>query len=412
MMLNPSTRDSDPAQLRPGRRVVVAIASSLLAAVAIAGVWWLAFWIEGAAHFYDLRSYRDTLNGVVAGDLMYKWLGYPPVSLVVLSPLRGLPELAGDRLWTGASLLVVVGIATVIAGLSMRAKGEQPDRDKPRWIALTGFATTVLLLSQPGLTQLVNGQLTLFVIALAFVDASGFLPRKWQGTLVGLAAALKLTPLIFFPYYVITKQWRQLGLASASFGLFTAIGFGLFPADSVYFWTHANSSDRLGPQNPENLTIYGLLNRWLTNPTAIQILWLVLAGAVAVLAYWRARQHYRRGEVAQAALIIGCASTSVGPIAWPHYLIWVVLAAIWLLYLGERRWFWTGVALYLLYSPAFAAVVGVGMAGGNTLAAAASELQVLAPIAIIACGLPRQRPAAPGSAGPARESVRAVEAAG
>ena len=407
MTTEPSSVDSGRAQRRPGRPVVVAVAAILLAAAAVVGVWWLAFWTGGAAHFYDLRSYRETLNGVVAGDLMYKWLGYPPVSLVVLSPLRGLPELAGDRLWTGASLVVVVGIAMVIASLSMRDKGERPDRDRPRWIALTGFATTVLLLSQPGLTQLVNGQLTLFVIALAFVDASGFLPRKWQGTLVGLAAALKLTPLIFFPYYVITKQWRQLGLASASFGLFTAIGFGLFPADSAYFWTHTNSSDRLGPQNPENLTIYGLLNRWLTNPTAVQVIWLILAATVAVLAYWRARQHYRAGQTAQAALIVGCASTSVGPIAWPHYLIWVVLTAIWLLYLGERRWFWTGVALYLLYSPAFVALVEVGAAGGSVLAAAARELQVLAPIAIIACGLPRRRPTALGSSGSAADAVSA-----
>ncbi|MGF3948659.1 glycosyltransferase family 87 protein, partial [Staphylococcus aureus] len=135
-------------------------------------------------------------------------------------------------------------------------------------------ATTMLLFSQPGLTQLVNGQLTLFVIALAFVDASGAFPRRWQGSLVGLAAALKLTPLIFLPYYAITKQWRQLVVASASFGVFTAIGFDLFPADSLYFWTHANSSARLGPENPENLSIYGALNRWLTDPTAVQMVWL------------------------------------------------------------------------------------------------------------------------------------------
>ncbi|MBN9106382.1 MAG: DUF2029 domain-containing protein [Propionibacteriaceae bacterium] len=371
---------------------LIAGGSALLAIASAVAVWALAFWTGGIYHFYDLNSYRDTLDGVVAGDLMYTWLGYPPVSLIVLSPLRGLPELAGDRLWTGASLLVIAGIAAIVARLSMEARRDAAAADRPRWIALAGLATTMLLFSQPGLTQLVNGQLTLFVIALAFVDASGAFPRRWQGSLVGLAAALKLTPLIFLPYYAITKQWRQLVVASASFGVFTAIGFDLFPADSLYFWTHANSSARLGPENPENLSIYGALNRWLTDPTAVQMVWLLLAGTVAVLAYWQARAHFRRGELVEAALVVGCASTSVGPIAWPHYLIWVVLVTIWLLFTGERRWIWTAAGLYLLYSPAFAAVVGVGIAADSLVAKAAWELLVLAPIAIAALGLPRRPP--------------------
>ena len=222
-------------------RWVLPAASALMALAAAVGIWTLAFWTGGIYHFYDLNSYRRTLDGVVAGDLMYTWLGYPPVTLIMLSPLRGLPVVAGDRLWTGASLLVVFALAAVVAKLALAGKGEVAAENRPRWLALTGMAATVVLISQPGATQIVNGQVTLFVIALAFVDASGALPRKWQGSLVGLAAALKLTPLIFFPYYVITKQWRQLGVASASFGLFTAVGFALFPADSLYFWTQSTA---------------------------------------------------------------------------------------------------------------------------------------------------------------------------
>ena len=125
----------------------------------------------------------------------------------------------------------------------------------------------------------------------------------------------------------------------------------------------------------------------------ITVLWLVLALAVGALAYWRARQHFRAGEVVQAALVVGIASTSVGPIAWPHYQLWVVLAVVWLFFLGERRWTWTAFALYLLLSPAFAGLVGLGMTGGNPLAPLAWELQVLAPIAIAVFGLPHRRAA-------------------
>lgn len=380
-------------RLAPGR--LSAVAATILLAVAVVVVWATAFGSTGQYYFFDLYSYRDTLVGVINGDPMFTWLGYPPVTLIFLSPLHGLPDLAGNQLWTGVSLVVAIGVVAVLTERSMEQRGQPIARHRAGFVTRVGLAGTALLLSEPGLTQFINGQVTLFVLALAFVDASGFLPRRWQGSLVGIAAALKLTPLIFFPYYLITRQWRQLGTACASFGVFTGIGFALFPGDSLYFWTHTDSSGRLGPGGLENQSMFGLLNRWLDDPTLIRVLWVVLVLAVGFLAYWRARSHYRAGEQLQAVLVLGCASTAISPIAWPHYQLWLVLTAIWLALAGIRNGLWMGIGLYAVYSPTFSIAVAQAMGTGSVVARVAWELLVLCPVLVSALGLPHSSPPDP-----------------
>jgi alpha-1,2-mannosyltransferase len=349
--------------------------------------WLNVFPVGKQPYFIDLESYRDTLDGVARGDLMYDWLGYPPITLIVLSPLRGLPPLAGDRLWTGGTIVMALVLAAGLAKLTTPSHLGDPRAWRRAFLTRFGLAGALLLISFPMTNQLATGQITLLVVTLAFLDASGLLRERLRGSLVGLAAALKLLPLSFFPFYVITKQWRALALAVASFGVTTAIGFALFPVDSAYFWTHVNSSERLGPGRADNLSVFGLLNRWLADPSLASWVWFPVAAGIGILAYIRARQHFLRGEQVQAALVIGCASTAISPIAWPHYQVWLVLTALWLILCGDRTARLAGMLVYLAHSVIFVYVV-FALREESIAARLIWEVMVIIPVLISALGLP------------------------
>ena len=108
----------------------------------------------------------------------------------------------------------------------------------------------------------------------------------------------------------------------------------------------------------------------------------------------------------EAALVIGCASTAISPIAWPHYQIWLVLAALWLILLGTRRSMIIGALIYLVYSLLFAVpVVGAIAASADPSQALIPrilwELNVLVPVLISVLGLPRRVTKGAGSEPPA-----------
>jgi len=386
---------------RPSLALRWLLAGVSLSLLAVTVVWtWLIVLPPGTVpKLFDLESYRATLNAVFDGALMFDWLGYPPVTLLLLSPLRGLPELAGTQLWTGASFLMLLGLAAALSKLAMTTRPAAAKNDLPAFLARFGLVGAALFLSLPASNQLMSGQLQLTVMTLAFLDAAGVLPRRWQGTLVGLAAALKITPLIFFPYYLVTRQWRQAGMATASFAVATGIGFALFPRDSLYFWTHTDSSGRLGVDRIDNLSILGTLSRWMADPGQARLVWYGLVVVVGLAALWRALQHFRRSEQVEAALVIGCASTVISPVAWPHYQLWLPLAGLWLILSGAGRSRLIGVLVYLpfcaLYAyPLYDVITTSGAQPQALLARVLWELNVLVPTLICVLGLPhRIRPA-------------------
>lgn len=90
--------------------------------------------------------------------------------------------------------------------------------------------------------------------------------------------------------------------------------------------------------------------------------------------------------------MVGCASTLIGPIAWPHYQIWQVLAAIWLMLSGGRRRFALGVTLYAIFSYPFAVLI-YGPYRDLLIAQLGREALMLASLIICLLGLPHSTPA-------------------
>lgn len=96
------------------------------------------------------------------------------------------------------------------------------------------------------------GQVNLVLMVLVLLDVtrredSRF--GRWfpRGLLIGVAAAIKLTPALFIVYFVVTKQWRLAIWSSIGFAAATAVAAVVDPAVSWTFWSDVvwNLTDRV-----------------------------------------------------------------------------------------------------------------------------------------------------------------------
>lgn len=281
----------------------------------------------------DLLIYRRALENWERGDL-YSYqdaqgLGftYPPPAAVLLEPVTwpGSPLLGGA--WMAMTLALMGAIAWLFV---TQVVADLPRRH--RMAALTGVFA-VLALSSQGRSNLVLGQVSLFIAAATLADSVAWRTSWWRGVLTGVATAMKFLPAIFIPYWLLTKQWRTAVMATATFALLTLAGWLVLPQESRTFWTMVvQDSSRIGPLNTtDNQSLRGLFARAALSDSLQVTLWLVLGSGLVLIAYVWAIRATRGDDHFAAAVLVGSASALITPISWPHHQIWLVLAGLVLL---------------------------------------------------------------------------------
>ncbi|MCB8808895.1 glycosyltransferase 87 family protein, partial [Escherichia coli] len=61
--------------------------------------------------------------------------------------------------------------------------------------------------------------------------------KRWPtGLLIGIAAGIKLTPLVFGLYFLATGNWRGLRNMALGFVGTIAFGFLVLPKESIAYW--------------------------------------------------------------------------------------------------------------------------------------------------------------------------------
>jgi len=286
----------------------------------------------------DLHVYLGAVRAMRDGTPLYSYAAengdpftYPPFAALVFWPLGAVAEPMVQVAWT---LVTVAGVTALAAALTLRngIAGRQ------RFLVVMLAAATVLLASAPVQSNLRFGQVSIFVVLLALVDALGLLPRRAGGLLIGVAAAIKLTPLLFVPYLWVVGRRRDAVRAGAAFVGCALVAWVVWPSASVTFWTRAVfTTSRIGDlSSTGNQSLNGTLLRYAIPTGERMVAWAVLAALVCLVAFLCAREYHRRGQVALAAVVIGCATVAVSPVSWTHHQIWTVLAGI-LLVAGPRR---------------------------------------------------------------------------
>jgi alpha-1,2-mannosyltransferase len=257
---------------------------------------------------------------------------YPPLSAILFTPLALQPfPLASIEI----TVLSVAALAVVLL-LALRSLHPR-DLGAKQWLLL-GAVLPVALLFEPVRATLGYGQINLLLMGLVAVDCLVRRPRWPRGALVGLAAAVKLTPAAFLLFFLLRKDWRSALRAGVSFVVCSGIGFALDWHDSVNYWTKvAYQTNRIGLGYLGNQSITAVLIRFGLRPPMRSAVWLLLVVVFVVLAALAMRRAFAGGQVLLALSLNGVVELLASPISWSHHWVWSVPLVLSLLVLGRRR---------------------------------------------------------------------------
>jgi alpha-1,2-mannosyltransferase len=177
-----------------------------------------------------------------------------------------------------------------------------------------------------------------------------------RGILVGLAAAIKVTPIILIPYLFLTRQSRSGMRAIAAFAGAALLATAFNASTSWSYWTHyirdpqrAGMLSWIGNQGVLGAT-ERMLGHTVTTPTTFAI--VVSVGVVGLVI---AAGAYRRSSPVLGLLVVEATESLASPVSWSHHFIWVVLLVAWLALAADRprygEWYALGVAVVLWAAP-------------------------------------------------------------
>ncbi|MGI5454409.1 bifunctional glycosyltransferase 87/phosphatase PAP2 family protein [Streptomyces sp. CA-249302] len=247
-----------------------------------------------------------------------------PFGGLVLKPLTRAAEQALGWGWTFGTLLLVVALGLVVA----RAL-PQPVSRRTSLLAAP-VAISLLMLSLPVRNTLWLGQTSIIPVLLVLVGCFVWRGERTSGLLIGLAAALQPTVLLFAPLLWFTGRKRAAVSTGITFAASTVLAWAALPHDSYTYWVHHMAGTGLGGPADDlaNQSLHGaLLRLGLTGPLEIG-LFFTLGTAVAVLGVRRAVHYARDGQLLLAVAITGCAAIAASPTTWQHQLLWVLLAVV------------------------------------------------------------------------------------
>jgi alpha-1,2-mannosyltransferase len=283
-------------------------------------------WLHGA----DLYG---TLPATASGVRLP--FSYPPIAAVLLSPLSLVSMAVAGTLLT----LITIALAALVLRVFLRSLGGSLGR-AGSWRAV-GWLLPAALLLEPVRNTLSYGQVNVALMALVALDCLSARTRWPRGALVGVAAAVKLTPGAFVLFFLLRRDYRAAATAAVSFAVSTGAGFLLAPRDSARYWTSViAATGRPGsPVYAANQSIQGMLARAGLDPhsPAGAVAWLALSAIVLALACLGMRRALAGSADAWALSLNAFAGLLISPISWSHHWVWGETAMLTLALLSRRH---------------------------------------------------------------------------
>ncbi|MEU4244016.1 glycosyltransferase 87 family protein [Actinoplanes sp. NPDC026619] len=270
-------------------------------------------------HFFDLGVYRGAVHYwlIDGGDLYdYRYQGteygftYPPFAGLAMSPLA----ITSWPVAVAAS--VVLNCVAVILLIRWYFVPILQSRGWPVWtpcaLMFLGF-----LVFEPSRDTFSYGQVNLLLLVLVGSDLRN---KRFAGVGIGLAAAIKLTPVIFIGYLILARRYRAAATAAITCAAVTILALLVAPDASRAFWTDAVwDTSRIGRlYYVSNQSLRGVLAR-LDAPS----MWW-LAGVALIVAYWCWWVRTRQPGPAAGFAVTGVVACLISPITWVHHLVWLI----------------------------------------------------------------------------------------
>lgn len=330
-----STRRSAPVDtaLRPRRHGAPSVSTRrfvrlrpLLVVALVAGVVCGVRALSGG--FIDLAVYRFGGVAVLDGTLYTQGtpgsglpFTYPPFAALLMVPVAWVPFALAVAAWTIASVFVL----GLVVDRHLRIGTADPGR-----VALATVTAGSIAL-EPVWQSLSFGQVNLFLLALVVFDL--LRPdRRWAGWMIGVAAGLKLTPLLFLVFLLMIGRYRAARTGALAFLATVGVGFALAPGASWTYWSSLLwDAGRVGGiAYSGNQSVMGVLYR-LAGDRPSTAVWFLVAGALALAVLVVAALAWRRGHHELAVATAALAMLLASPISWSHHWVWAVplVLALW-----------------------------------------------------------------------------------
>ena len=245
---------------------------------------------------------------------------YAPFAAMVFAALSYVPW----RVLNDVAAIADIAALVVTVWIAFTALGV---RDKTEHAGATLLVAGLAFWLEPVQRTLFLGQVELLLMALITWDMCQPDRRRWKGAGVGIAAAIKLVPLIFIAYLVITRRFRAAVVAMAVFVVTVAAGFVALPHASAQWWLRGNflragAAVYIGFGG--NQSLRAMLTRFAGSAAHGQPLWIAMAVLTGTLGLAAAAVLHRTG--AEFAGLMTCALTGllISPISWDHHWVWIV----------------------------------------------------------------------------------------
>lgn len=288
---------------------------------------------EGVRAFLEGREMYSV--PMYAGDLALPFI-YPPFGALALVPLSVgewlTHDLAGDLMIMLSSALVLVSLWFVLRA----ATGGRVDQDS--LLALTSVTWAGMMLIEPVWLNAGFAQVNIVIMGLVILD---LVPRKRflpQGTLIGIAAAIKISPLAMLLFFLLRRDIRAILVAAVSALVATGIAALIRWDATVEFFSSVllgmGTESEFGVDSAyqSNSSLKGMIMRWYLTPesldahsTQANVIWLVLSLATIILGGWFMIALMRRDMLVDAALVNAVIMLLISPVSWSHHWVWLTL---------------------------------------------------------------------------------------
>ncbi len=307
----------------------------LIAGAAVAAVAAVGYVVALATHpmtatlkGFDLQVYLDGGQQALHHTAsLYSWhyANHPGIQFTY-TPFAALLFVLGSVLpfHTLMGLVALVSTAA-LAGCVWIAFRELGWRGTARTGA-TLLVTGLVFWTEPVQRALYLGQVELVLMALVVWDLCQPDRRRWKGAATGLAAGIKLVPLLFIAYLVVTRRFRQAAVAAAAFAVTVIIGFAVLPGPSKTWWIDGNfyQAGRTGfVGDQQNQSLRGMVTRLAGSVTGSMLPWLVVALIIGVAGLAAAVILHNSGRTFAGLLACELTALLVSPISWDHHWVWI-----------------------------------------------------------------------------------------
>ncbi|MBU9767217.1 DUF2029 domain-containing protein [Mycobacterium sp. TNTM28] len=280
---------------------------------------------------FDLDTYRAAVHGSWDGRSLYQepalrgaWFVYPPFATLILAPFAWL----GFDVAKFALLALSICLLACIAWRILRLAGVRADL---RLGVMSAALAVIVVDVEPVQATLWWGQINVLLMAMVMLDLLRPTPARGRGIALGLAAGIKLTPLVFLPYLLVTRQWRASATAAITFVVTVACTWPLLPRDSAWFWSHLGDTTHISRlDHLANQSINGFLARYFAPDPRPEWLWIVLSLLAVAAGLALATWAHRRGERALAVVLVGLTGCAASPFSWAAHWVWFAPAIFWL----------------------------------------------------------------------------------